>query len=177
MFREESEGYAKLTAELNQEITDTITPANILEAIKSLIGMALFIIFKSRFFANNVTIFCGTIKIISCVLPLLGCFNLDPNRVLDVILDSFESRPEQSDFFIPLIRSYMPDPKILSEVLGFKFSFYHNGTETTEPSLYILTATMLQHGLITLDDIYGWVCILSVYGRIVYLRCLMFMSV
>lgn len=38
LYREESEGYAKLIVELNQEINDTITPKNILEVIKSLIG-------------------------------------------------------------------------------------------------------------------------------------------
>jgi len=120
LFREESEGYAKLVTELNQEITGSVTPANILEVIKSLIG----------------------------------CFNLDPNRVLDVILDSFEWRPEQVDFFIPLIRQYMPDPKILSEVLAFKFSFYQ--TELVPRSLYIMTALMLQHEVIGLEDIYSW---------------------
>lgn len=38
LFREESEGYAKLITELNQEITDTVTVQTILEVIKSLIG-------------------------------------------------------------------------------------------------------------------------------------------
>jgi THO complex subunit 2 len=38
LFREESEGYAKLVTELNQEVSGGVTPANILEIIKSLIG-------------------------------------------------------------------------------------------------------------------------------------------
>jgi hypothetical protein len=38
LFREESEGYAKLITELNQEVSGSVTPANILEIIKSLIG-------------------------------------------------------------------------------------------------------------------------------------------
>lgn len=77
--------------------------------------------------------------------------------MLDVILDSFENRPELCDFFVPLIRSYMPDPKILSEVLGFKYSFYQNGPDRTPKSLYYVTALMLQHSVIVLDDIYCWV--------------------
>lgn len=85
----------------------------------------------------------------------LGCFNLDPNRVLDIILESFESRPELYNFFIPLIQSYMCDPKILCEVLGFKFCFYQN-EEITPKSLYLVTALMLQHRIISLDDIYCW---------------------
>ncbi|KAG8229793.1 hypothetical protein J437_LFUL005874 [Ladona fulva] len=123
LFREESEGYAKLITELNQEIGGNITPKYILEVIKSLIG----------------------------------CFNLDPNRVLDVILESFECRPDQYQFFIPLLQSYMCDPKILCEVLGFKYCFYQTNTEEPTPeSLYIVTALMLQHEVIMLDDIYCW---------------------
>lgn len=90
----------------------------------------------------------------------IGYFNLDPNRVLDVMLDSFEDRPEQVDFFIPLIQNYMSDSKTLAEVIAFKFSFYPNST--IPHSLYIVTALMLQHGVISLDDIYPWVCIVDI---------------
>lgn len=55
LFREESEGYAKLVTELNQDLT-TVTPVEVMKVIKSIIGF----------------------------------FNLDPNRVLDIILESFE---------------------------------------------------------------------------------------
>ncbi|KAF4523128.1 hypothetical protein B566_EDAN003143, partial [Ephemera danica] len=61
------------------------------------------------------------------------------------ILESFECRPEQDEFFVPLIRSYMADPKILSEVLGFKFSLYYpsssdgsSSSTYTPESLYTL---------------------------------------
>ncbi|XP_059482003.1 THO complex subunit 2 isoform X2 [Neocloeon triangulifer] len=132
LLREESEGYAKLITELGQEISDEVTPEIILEVIKSLIG----------------------------------CFNLDPNRVLDIILESFECRPQHDEFFIPLICSYMGDRKILSEVLGYKFTLYHSGLGETEKSdsepvytptsLYTVTALMLKHDVVSLDDIYGW---------------------
>uniref|UniRef100_A0A8D8ZLW5 THO complex subunit 2 n=1 Tax=Cacopsylla melanoneura TaxID=428564 RepID=A0A8D8ZLW5_9HEMI len=90
------------------------------------------------------------------VKSLIGCFNLDPNRVLDVILELFEQHTSHYSFYIPLIQAYMPDPKILCEVLGFKFTSYHNSTEPTRRSLFQLTATMLQHGIIHLDDVYIW---------------------
>ncbi|XP_018897836.2 THO complex subunit 2 isoform X2 [Bemisia tabaci] len=121
LFREESEGYAKLITELNQE-DSSVNAMYSLETIKSLIG----------------------------------CFNLDPNRVLDVILDSFECHPHKTSFFVPLLKAYMPDKKILSEVLGFKFNFFQSGSEVTPKSLYTLTAVMLQHDIIGVDDIYPW---------------------
>lgn len=82
---------------------------------------------------------------------------MDPNRVLDIILESFENKPNDSHLFIPLIKSYMNDPKIISEVLGSKYSFLRNSENGSPKSLYLLTAQLLQHSIISLDDIYPWV--------------------
>ncbi|EAT47141.1 AAEL001716-PA [Aedes aegypti] len=120
LFREESEGYAKLITELNQEFTETNTVQSILEIIKSLIG----------------------------------CFNLDPNRVLDIMLESFETRPEHDKIFIPLLQSYINDGNIICEVLGYKYR--HFADSRTPESLFKVTALLLQHGVIKLDDIYAW---------------------
>lgn len=121
LFREESEGYAKLITELNQDMNDAITVDSILELVKSLIG----------------------------------CFNLDPNRVLDIILESFETRPEHSDIFIPLLKTYMSDSCIICEVLGYKYRYFAD--YTTPYSLYEVTALILKNKVISLDDIYKWV--------------------
>ncbi|XP_077302738.1 THO complex subunit 2-like protein isoform X2 [Arctopsyche grandis] len=120
LFREESEGYAKLVVELNQDVGEIVDSKSVLEIIKSLIGR----------------------------------FNLDPNRVLDIILESFESRYENEDLFIPLIKSYMSDPQIVCEVLGFKFAAHSD--ESAPHGLYVITALLLQHDIISLDDIYSW---------------------
>lgn len=120
LFREESEGYAKLITELNHEPLEHVSVNNILEIIKSLIG----------------------------------CFNLDPNRVLDIILESFETRPEQHPLFIALLKSYMPNGNIICEILGYKYRYFADAK--TPSSLYIITALLLQSGLIHLNDIYTW---------------------
>uniref|UniRef100_A0A452VJW2 THO complex subunit 2 n=1 Tax=Ursus maritimus TaxID=29073 RepID=A0A452VJW2_URSMA len=119
---EENEGYAKLIAELGQDLSGNITSDLILENIKSLIG----------------------------------CFNLDPNRVLDVILEVFECRPEHDDFFISLLESYMSmcEPQTLCHILGFKFKFYQEPNGETPSSLYRVAAVLLQFNLIDLDDLY-----------------------
>lgn len=128
MFREESEGYAKLITELNKEISDTTTVQSMLEIIKSLIG----------------------------------CFNSDPNRVLDIILESFETRPDQDRLFVPLLQAYMPDGQIICEVLGYKYSHYAD--VGTPASLYKVTAILLQNSVISLDEIYSWVSFVSGIG-------------
>ncbi|XP_077163774.1 THO complex subunit 2 isoform X2 [Paroedura picta] len=122
LLREENEGYAKLIAELGQDLSGNITSELILENIKSLIG----------------------------------CFNLDPNRVLDIILEVYEFRPEYDEFFVPLIESYMYmcEPQTLCHILGFKFKFYQEPNGETPVSLYRVAAVLLQHNLIDLEDLY-----------------------
>ncbi|XP_044012120.1 THO complex subunit 2 [Aphidius gifuensis] len=87
------------------------------------------------------------------IKSLIGYFNLDPNRVLDILLETFENKPQNDDLFIPLIRSYMSNPQVLCEVLGFK---YRAAVNATPISLQTVTAMMLQHRLIELDDILPW---------------------
>lgn len=119
-------------------------------------------------FPHHINTFFPTQCVISQITPhqlsiitnssrVSGCFNLDPNRVLDVILDSFENHYEQSDFYIPLLRAYMPQSKTLSDVLGFKYVHYIEAKLVTPKSLYMITAFLLQHEAILLDDMYGWV--------------------
>lgn len=96
----------------------------------------------------------GEENTIEMVKSLIGCFNVDPNRVLDVILESLEIRPERHEVFIPLLKSYMPDSNIISEVLGYKYRTFSE--EQTPFSLYKVTAILLQHDVIKLDDIYSW---------------------
>ncbi|XP_030383564.1 THO complex subunit 2 [Scaptodrosophila lebanonensis] len=120
LFREESEGFAKLITELNQDFEKHTTPDSIMDIIKSLIG----------------------------------CFNLDPNRVLDIIIESFETRPDRWQLFIPLLRSYMPAGAIICEVLGYKFC--HFKASRTPRSLFHVCSLLLKHGVIELNDVYSW---------------------
>ena len=55
-----------------------------------------------------------------------GRFNLDPNKTLDALLDSFECRIDLEDFFLPLLKSYMEkcESTALCHIMGFKFQFY-----------------------------------------------------
>ncbi|KAK7097709.1 THO complex subunit 2-like isoform X2 [Littorina saxatilis] len=120
LLREESEGYSKLIVELNQEITDLITPKSVLQHIKSLIG----------------------------------CFDLDPNRVIDVMLEAFECRPHLQDFFLPLLRSYVSDAVTLCHIVGFRFHFYLPQECETPSSLFQVAALLVKNGLLDLDTLY-----------------------
>lgn len=95
-------------------------------------------------------------SVMDIIKSLIGCFNLDPNRVLDVILESFETRLSKYRLFIQLLRSYMPNSTIISEVLGYKFRHFAENNEVTPFSLYQITALLLKYGVINLTDIYVW---------------------
>ena len=43
------------------------------------------------------------------IKSIIGFFNLDPNRVLDIILESFECQLHMHGFFVELLRLYAPD--------------------------------------------------------------------
>ncbi|CAH2091992.1 unnamed protein product [Euphydryas editha] len=95
--------------------------------------------------------------ILEIIQSLIGCFNLDPNRVLDIILESFEARPNLDKLFISLIKNYMGDPQVISEVLGFKLGNMEVLESYKEPpALMTVIALLLQHQVISLDDIYPW---------------------
>uniref|UniRef100_A0A914R762 Uncharacterized protein n=1 Tax=Parascaris equorum TaxID=6256 RepID=A0A914R762_PAREQ len=53
-----------------------------------------------------------------------GQFNVDPNRVLDIILECFEASPQRRRFFISLLADFKASADDLCNILGFKFTFY-----------------------------------------------------
>ncbi|XP_015904652.2 THO complex subunit 2 [Parasteatoda tepidariorum] len=90
------------------------------------------------------------------IQSLIGCFNLDPNRVLDVILESFECKSCHSEFFIRLLKSYFCNSETISQVIGFKFGFYQQGdSKETPSSLYQVTAFLLKSKVIELNQLYA----------------------
>lgn len=91
------------------------------------------------------------------LLALIGFFDLDANRVLDLVLDAYEMHP-QNDCFVELLGSFKRES--LPHVLGFKFQFYmrsaDGGTEQpkTPRSLYRLAATLIDKKLLDLDALF-----------------------
>lgn len=76
--------------------------------------------------------------------------------MLDIIIESFETRPDRWQLCIPLLRSYMPTGAIICEVLGYKFSYFSHKDQRTPRSLYHVCALLLKHGVIDLNDVYMW---------------------
>ena len=77
------------------------------------------------------------------IKSVIGYFNLDPNRVLDIILESFESQPEQHKFFIKLLEMYVPDKKTMIELISFKYSFYLSSNNEDNEVIFELNPNLL----------------------------------
>lgn len=85
-------------------------------------------------------------------------------------------RPGHHGLFIELLRTYMPSADVICEILGYKYRYFVDAE--TPRSLYIITALLLQFGLIKLEEIYKWVsaslkhvCVGKSNGPMVHLCC------
>lgn len=72
----------------------------------------------------------------SNILSLVGHFDLDPNRTLDIILDIFEHNIWNLSF-IALIKMFGKDH--IPHILGFKFSYYHQIVNSSSSSSTTIT--------------------------------------
>lgn len=202
LLREESEGYSKLIVELYSnlpEYTDKMWTMGMDR--QSLLEK------RRRVVDARVEIVLDNVK------SLIGYFDLDPNRVLDLIFDVFAANcVEHWDFYLALLEKstwrptrkmvkkkkstsdgsdgaaayqttktttttstpvFEEEPKsVCAQILGFKFSYYNRKREmadahnsdtatsssssypTTPSQLFWMTAILMKHDFIRLDDLY-----------------------
>lgn len=76
------------------------------------------------------------------IRSLIGCFNLDPNRVLDVMLESFESRLHLEKSYVPLISKFLDNETTLTQVLALKFNFYQVGWSNLFNCFFFLVTSL-----------------------------------
>jgi THO complex subunit 2 len=101
--------------------------------------------------------------VIGNVRALIGHFDLDPNRVFDLVLDAFEQQIDNTAF-VPLVLVF--PPAYLAHILGFKYQFYQNDGRLAPKSLHKLTATLIKHQVLALDEIYPHVRSLCNYSSL-----------
>lgn len=99
---------------------------------------------------------------------------MDPNRVLDIILESFENQPLMYKTFIGLLKHYKAEDETICQIIGFKFQSLHqqqlqqtqaksggkgesgdtipqNADHINMDSLYTVTSYLLKYNMIDLD--------------------------
>ena len=61
---------------------------------------------------------------VSRLQELIGFFQLDSNRLYDVLLTAFEQQPA-SPALVPLVRAMAFQPEAVLQILGFRFQLLH----------------------------------------------------
>ncbi|CAF0721331.1 unnamed protein product [Brachionus calyciflorus] len=97
-------------------------------------------------------------KLLENIQSLIGCFNLDPNRVLDIILESFENNAQMYETFLALLKHYKADDDTICQIIGFKYQSLHNLNQKNDDppssdSLYLVTSYLLKYAMIDLDSL------------------------
>ncbi|KAG1146027.1 hypothetical protein G6F37_003593 [Rhizopus arrhizus] len=150
LIREDSEGYASLINELTISSIDNQRDT------------------KGKLTPTPLSKVPDFLKTIS---SHIGVFHLDPNRVLDIILDFFikqltvnytfwtevikQSAWIQKLTFMDMEGTVCTGPSvILAQLIGFRFYNYHDEEVAPAPQeLYLTIAILLKNGLISLNDI------------------------
>lgn len=92
------------------------------------------------------------------IMVMIGTFDLDPIRVLDLLLDEFTFH-FQPELYIPLLKQFSFPPTTLISLLAFKLSFVASeegskfGVDYYE-ALFRMIASLLAEGLVSLPQLY-----------------------
>ncbi|KAJ3348195.1 THO complex subunit 2 [Kappamyces sp. JEL0680] len=155
LLREESEGYSKLVVALNEQLPPSVERYWSVDKSRSLEDVRAM---RQQEVEKKATV------VLENIYSLIGYFDLDPNRVLDIVLDAFCSNFMDSwDFFICVFQKSPWKPtgeplvpsKVLAQILGFKFSYYHGENAPSTPlGLIWVAALLIKEGILGLDDFY-----------------------
>ncbi|CAF1583731.1 unnamed protein product [Rotaria sp. Silwood1] len=86
------------------------------------------------------------------LMALIGYFDIDPNRMLDLVIESFEYHLEYTKIYVNLLNLLHFDKITLCQLIGFKFQQYQLQDETAD-SLYLLAAQLISNNIIELEDL------------------------
>ncbi|KAI0988893.1 hypothetical protein GJ496_002642 [Pomphorhynchus laevis] len=90
-------------------------------------------------------------EIKNAICSLIGFFNLDPNRVFDVILESTESNIDDHNIYCDLLHAFNADQSLLSHLLGFKINS-QSSLDDNQINTYKVAALLARSNLLSIDD-------------------------
>lgn len=100
-------------------------------------------------------------SVLTNVIELVGQYRVDPNRVLDLVLDVFEFDKEKDQtVFIRFLNAFYDSPDKISQLIILKLNFFasQKPNEQLDPvisqSFYRLIAILIRLNILDIDDIY-----------------------
>jgi THO complex subunit 2 len=127
---------------LNTKITYEQQKFNLFRETSEGFSKLIFLLFETELNDSNVQLFFSKIS------SLIGFFDLDPIRVLDLVLSAFEVNPLNTNF-IQIIK--VLNINALPHVLGVKLSNSKKQENTVD--IYIVISQLIKHDLMNLKDI------------------------
>lgn len=97
-------------------------------------------------------------KTLNDIREIIGKYRVDPNRVLDLVLETLEyNSRHEVDLYVDFLHLFYNDPQKILQLILLKLRFYANYKDDQTPvpqSFYKLIAIFIHKELIDLDDIY-----------------------
>lgn len=96
-------------------------------------------------------------RLYSQVLETIGFFDLDPNKVLDILLDEFTFGLAKWQLYVQLLRRLAYPSATITGIIGFKLAFLHADKKAApdhSDALFTVIALLLAEGMISLDALY-----------------------
>lgn len=91
-------------------------------------------------------------------LELIGFFELDPIKVLDIILDTFTFNLNKWTVFINLLKKFSFPASTVVSLLNFKLKYFQTPDQSTKipfDSLFTMIAISVRSGVFTLEEIWS----------------------
>ena len=79
----------------------------------------------------------------------IGAYDLDPNRVLDMLLDCLETQPHRYEV-LDLVQEF--SPKVATQLLGFKFL----SAKSYRTGLAIVAGWLIKRGVTSLRELWSY---------------------
>lgn len=125
---QDQDTFIKQISRLNTKMIYEQQKYNLLREESEGFAKLIFLLFEVKFTKENIN------KYIDKIFSLIGFFDLDPNRVLDITLSAFETDCKNL-CFLEIIK--LLNLNALPHILGFKLSNLHI-TENINQSIYII---------------------------------------
>ncbi|CAD5208734.1 unnamed protein product [Bursaphelenchus xylophilus] len=87
------------------------------------------------------------------ISQLIGQFNLDPNRVLDIILECFACELGRKDVFVGILRRLRLSKEVLRDMVTLKFIFYQRAGHTSN-SFYKMAVILCLEDLLDMLQLF-----------------------
>lgn len=107
--------------------------------------------------------------VLANVTEIIGAYSIDPNRVLDLILEVFEFNSRGAnvhEYFVEFLRSFYDDPAKITQLIILKLTFQIGPKESVRDdgvefevvsqSFYRLLAILIHKDILDLDEIYPY---------------------